>query len=402
MIYRLYLLKRLLEDFLIWPFILLGTAKAKKTPLRESYEIYFFFPFYHTGGAEKVHAQITQAFRGRKAIIIFTRKSHNDGFREAFTASGHTVLDISAYTDNKRRYWNNLVWRGLVAEHINNQADKPVVFNGQCNFGYKISPWINKDIRQLELIHSFNSFSQIRIPFIPFYRKTVMISQKAISDHQEQYKRLGIPENMAKRILYIRNGIHIPTDITPKVFSGKKMGVLYAGRGTPEKRVDIVARIALLCKAEKLPIDFTFLGDVLPYLDISLSEAGNFPGNISDQEKVESFYRQSDILIITSSEEGFPMVVMEAMARGCIILATPVGDLPAHIHQSRQGFLFSTVTDEEKIISEAIGFLKKLLSDRVLSNIISRDNIAYARENFGLHNFEEAYQHLFDSAKNRI
>ena len=156
---------------------------------------------------------------------------------------------------------------------------------------------------------------------------------------------------MAQRILYIRNGIQIPIDVTPKVFSGKKLTVLYAGRGTPEKRVHLVARIALLCKLEKLPIDFTFLGDVRPYLDNSLAEAGNFVGNISDQEKVESIYRQSDILIITSSEEGFPMVVMEAMARGCIILATPVGDLPAHIHQSRQGFLFSTVTDEEKITS---------------------------------------------------
>lgn len=401
MIYRLYLLKRLLEDMLIWPFIVLGTAKAKKAPLKESYEIYFFFPFYHTGGAEKVHAQIAQAFRGRKVIIIFTRKSHNEGFRELFTASGQTVLDISAYSDNKRRYWDNLVWRGLVAQHINNQADKPVVFNGQCNFGYKVSPWINKDIRQLELIHSFNSFSQIRIPFLPFYHKTVMISQKAISDHREQYKRLGIPEYMAQRILYIRNGIPIPNDVVPKVFSGMKLTVLYAGRGTPEKRVHLVARIALACRAEKLPVEFTFLGDVRPYLDDNLAEAGKFLGNISEQEKVDSIYRQSDILIITSSEEGFPMVVMEAMARGCIILATPVGDLPAHVHQNRQGFLFSSITDEEKIITEAVVFLKKLLSDRALGNIISTDNIAYAREHFGLHTFEDAYRSLIDSAKNR-
>jgi glycosyltransferase involved in cell wall biosynthesis len=380
---------------------MIGKAKAKKNTLKESYEIYFFFPFYHTGGAEKVHAQIAQAFRGRKAIIIFTRKSHNEGFRQAFSQSGHTVLDISAYTDDKLKYWNNLIWRGLVAQHINNQAKKPVVFNGQCNFAYKCSPWIRKDVTQLELIHSFNSFSQIRIPFLPFYDKTVMISQKAISDHREQYKRIGVPETMISRIRHIRNGIPIPTDAEPKVFSGKKLDVLYAGRGTPEKRVHIVARIALQCKFEKLPVEFSFLGEVRPFLDEALAGAGRFLGNISDQDEVDKIFRRSDILVITSSEEGFPMVAMEAMSRGCIILATPVGDLPAHIHPGRQGFIFSDSEDEDKIIQDAVTFLKRLLSDRALSHIISTNNIAYAREHFGLPTFEEAYRQLIDSANNR-
>ena len=75
-------------------------------------------------------------------------------------------------------------------------------------------------------------------------------------------------------------------------------------------------------------------------LDEKLTDTGKFLGNISEQEEVNSIYRQSDVLIITSSEEGFPMVVMEAMAIGCIILATPVGDLPAHIHNEQQGFPF--------------------------------------------------------------
>lgn len=400
MIYRLYLLKRLLEDLILWPFILLGTAKAKKTPLKESYDIFFFFPFYHTGGAEKVHAQIAYAFRGKKAIIIFTRKSHNEGFRQLFIDSGHKVLDISSYTDDKSKYWNNLIWRGLVSEHINNQSVKPVVFNGQCNFAYKCSPWIKRDIPQLELIHSFNSFSQIRIPFLPFYRKTVMISQKAISDHRKQYQRIGVPEFYGNKIQYIRNGIPLPEDPAPKVFPGKKLNVLYAGRGTPEKRVYLVARIAQQCRAEKLPIDFSYLGDVKPFLEEKLTDTGTFLGNISNSEEVNNIYRNADVLIITSSEEGFPMVVMEAMSFGCIILATPVGDLPVHLQNEQEEFLFSSVDDEEKIISEAIEYGQKLLNNPSLCIKISVDNMVYAREHFGLSKFEEAYQQLVNSVKN--
>lgn len=400
MIYRLYLLKRLLEDLILWPFILLGTAKAKKTPLKEAYDIFFFFPFYHTGGAEKVHAQIAYAFSGKKAIIIFTRKSHNEGFRQLFIDSGHKVLDISSYTDDKSKYWNNLVWRGLVSEHINNQLVKPVVFNGQCNFAYKCSPWIKKDIPQLELIHSFNSFSQIRIPFLPFYRKTVMISQKAISDHRKQYQRIGVPEFYDSKIQYIRNGIPLPENPAPKVFPGLKLKVLYAGRGTPEKRVYLVARIAQQCRAKKLPIDFSYLGDVKPFLEEKLTDTGIFLGNISNTEEVNNVYRNADILIITSSEEGFPMVVMEAMSFGCIILATPVGDLPVHIQNEQEGFLFSTVEDEEKIVSEAIDYVEKLLINPSLCIKISADNMVYAREHFGLSKFEEAYRQLVNSVKN--
>ena len=400
MIYRLYLLKRLLEDLILWPFILFGTAKAKKTPLKESYDIFFFFPFYHTGGAEKVHAQIAYAFSGKKAIIIFTRKSHNEGFRQLFIDSGHKVLDISAYTDNKSKYWNNLVWRGLVSEHINNQPVKPVVFNGQCNFAYKCSPWIKRDIPQLELIHSFNSFSQIRIPFLPFYRKTVMISQKAISDHRKQYQRIGVPEFYGSKIQYIRNGIPLPENPVPKIFPGIKLNVLYAGRGTPEKRVYLVARIAQQCRSEKLPIDFSYLGEVKPFLEKKLTDTGTFLGNISNSEEVNNIYRNADVLIITSSEEGFPMVVMEAMSFGCIILATPVGDLPVHLQNEQQGFLFSSIEDEEKIISEAIEYGKILLHNPSLCMKISADNIVYAREHFGLSKFEESYRHLVNSVKN--
>jgi len=400
MIYRLYLLKRFLEDLIIWPFVIIGTAKAKQTPLKEEYEIYFFFPFYHTGGAEKVHAQIAEAFRGKKAIIIFTRKSHNNGFRQLFINSGHTVLDISPYTDDKRKYWNNLVWRGLVSEHINNQSVNPVVFNGQCNFAYKCSPWIKRNIPQLELIHSYNSFSQIRIPFLPFYRKTIMISQKAMHDHKQQYQRIGIPEDFYQKIQYIPNGIALPEALAPKVFPSKKLTVLYAGRGTPEKRVYLVARIAKQCLLENLPIEFSYMGEVKPFLDAALTDTGTFFGNISNQEDVNNIYKNADVLIITSSEEGFPMVVMEAMSFGSIILATPVGDLPVHIQHEKRGFLFSTVLDEEKIITEGIVYLKKLLLNPALCDKISSENIVYAREHFGLRTFEEAYRQLVDSEKN--
>jgi glycosyltransferase involved in cell wall biosynthesis len=396
MTYRLFLLKRFLEDIFIWPFIQLGRAHADKYPLEESYEIFFFFPFYHTGGAEKVHAQIAQAFRGRRCLVIFTRKSHNEGFRRAFEQGGHRVLDISAYTDNKKAYWKNLVWRGVVSAHINRQKGRPLVFNGQCNFAYKCAPWFRRDIPQLELIHSYNSFSWIRVPFLPFYRQTVMISRKAISDHTAQYARLGIPGTFLTRIRLVQNGMALPDSVPTRDFSVDVIRVLYAGRATPEKRVHLVAEAAIRCRESGIPASFSFLGDIRPHLPPSLQEAGHFYGNVDDPAAVNRAYAEADVLVITSSEEGFPMVVMEAMAQGCIILATPVGDLPHHVRQGENGFIFSSAVDEKTVISEMMDFIRLLLGDAALRGRISTANTVYAREHFGLTTFNNAYRQLAD------
>ena len=63
--YRLLLIKRMIEDVFIYPFILTGRLIALLYPLKKEYRIFFFFPFYHTGGAEKVHSQIANATGGK-------------------------------------------------------------------------------------------------------------------------------------------------------------------------------------------------------------------------------------------------------------------------------------------------------------------------------------------------
>jgi hypothetical protein len=53
------IIKRIIEDLFIFPFVLWGRLSSDSFLPRKSYDIYFFFPFFHTGGAEKVHTQIT-------------------------------------------------------------------------------------------------------------------------------------------------------------------------------------------------------------------------------------------------------------------------------------------------------------------------------------------------------
>ncbi len=399
MAYSQYLMKRKIEDLFIFPFVLLGKIISKWVLNADSFEVLFIFPFYHTGGAEKVHSLIANTFRNKKALILFTRKSADLRYLDSFKASGHQIIDISKYTDNKLFYWNNLVLRGVVAGLVNRQTNAPIVFNGQSNFGYKLSPWINKSIKQIELIHAFCSFSWIRIPFISFYSNTIMISHYAIEEHKQQYSKLGIPEKEFLKIKYITNGIQIPSGLKRKERTSDSLKVLYVGRSSAEKRVNLIGRISKQLAIENLDIKFSMVGDVQNEIDSSLQPYIHFYGAINDEANLFKIYLEHDVLIMTSLHEGFPITIMEAMTAGCIILSTPVGDIPHHVKHGQNGFLFSSVEDESNIMSESIMHLKHIQHDKVLQQQIANNNQQYAQKEFELSIFEQRYQSLFDQLK---
>jgi glycosyltransferase involved in cell wall biosynthesis len=380
----------------MFPLIITGRLAALLKPLNKEYKVFYFFPFYHTGGAEKVHALIAKATGDKDCIIFFTKRSHNQALLQKFRESGCVIKDISTYTDNKWIYFINIIFRGIISGYINKQNSKPVVFNGQSNFGYKLSPWINKEIRQIELIHSISNFSYIRIPFLPFITKTVMISKEKIKEHTTLYRRFQIPEEYTNKIHYIPNASEFEQiTLTQKKFSS--LVVLYSGRATTEKRAYLVAAIAKKVHAVNPSIKFIMAGDEFSALKSAENSFISFKGNISDEKELQSVYQQSNILLITSSTEGFPLAVIEGMAYGNVIIATPVGDLPVHIKDAKNGFLFSTVHDENKIVEEGAAIILRLQQERDLLKQISAHNITYAQQHFSFQQFAEAYHKIIFS-----
>jgi phosphopantetheine--protein transferase-like protein len=93
--YSNYILKRKLEAILIAPFVLIGRILHLIKGHKNEYELYFFFPFYHLGGAEKIHLQIAQIAKNKKAVIVFTRKSTNLGFLATFKEIGIDIECIN-------------------------------------------------------------------------------------------------------------------------------------------------------------------------------------------------------------------------------------------------------------------------------------------------------------------
>ena len=145
-----------------------------------------------------------------------------------------------------------------------------------------------------------------------------------------------------------------------------------------------------------MPVEFAFMGDVKHEIPESLHAFCIFLGNLNDAAEIAGQFQLADVVVLASSTEGFPMVVEEGMSWGCAILATPVGDIPAHVKAAENGYLFDADLDENGFLAQGVEFIRMLVAEPLLLPRISANNIHYAREHFGFEKFENAWRHLLE------
>jgi glycosyltransferase involved in cell wall biosynthesis len=62
-------------------------------------------------------------------------------------------------------------------------------------------------------------------------------------------------------------------------------------------------------------------------------------GHLS-RSRLEAFYENSNLVVLTSRSEGLPLALMEAMARGKTVLAPSISGIPELVMNGQNGFLF--------------------------------------------------------------
>lgn len=72
---------------------------------------------------------------------------------------------------------------------------------------------------------------------------------------------------------------------------------------------------------------------------LGLSEKVFLLGHIP-REQSDSLYARADVVVLTSRSEGIPLVLMEAMARGKIVLAPAITGIPELVTSGKTGFLY--------------------------------------------------------------
>ena len=117
----------------------------------------------------------------------------------------------------------------------------------------------------------------------------------------------------------------------------------WVGRMTGVKRTDDVLESVRLLRARGVDALLLMVGDG-PDRD-HVEERASRLGIVRHclflgyQEDVSGWYRAFDAMILPSANEGTPVVVIEALAAGCPVVATSVGGVPDVVREGVDGFL---------------------------------------------------------------
>jgi glycosyltransferase involved in cell wall biosynthesis len=137
--------------------------------------------------------------------------------------------------------------------------------------------------------------------------------------------------------------------------------LIFVGRLAKVKRIDTIIKAFALVLLEDENFTLNIVGDGKEKQSlIELSRSLSIPENKivfhGLQEDVTKFLLAADIFLLSSQNEGLPLAILEAMAAGLPVIATPVGEIPQIINSS-SGLIFP-VGDIQKL-KEEILFLKE-------------------------------------------
>lgn len=390
MTYRQALRKRRIETTLAWPLVWLGKLFSKFFRPDISPGLFIFSPSADIGGANMNNADIAKLFAHLHPIVIFSKRPGNNQFLPLYKSPGVTLWDLSQKIDYKWVHFVNIFYRGVIAQWINSTRDA-VVIGGESLYFHKVFPWLNKEVRTIELSHLDTWFNYTQ-QFVADIDARVFSTKRLMNDAEKFYDRQNIPSQYKSRMVFIDN--MIPEFQEPVFKPGTYLEVIFIGRGSPQKRVHLVAAIAQKAHEKRLPLHFTFVGDVSSILNTSEFPYCVFHGNVKDRNRLLQIQKESDVLLLTSAFEGLPMAVMEMMSLGKVIVSTAVNAIPDYIKDGINGFLIPDNKNERMIVEDAIIALSMLAADKELLRKIGSHNFKEAKEKFGKERFFERWNNL--------
>jgi len=186
-----------------------------------------------------------------------------------------------------------------------------------------------------------------------------------LGSHWASYvERIGIDPG---RIRIIRNAVPGP-EASSAARPGGRCRILFLGviaerKGMPEL-------IEALSREELRGLDWEIAiggnGNTDPYLALveqhGLSDRVRFLGWV-DNPKARALLAETDIFVLPSRNEGLPMAILEAMAFGVPVVATPVGDIREAVEDGVTGVIVP-VRDPQA--------LAKALADLVRDPVLRR------------------------------
>jgi colanic acid/amylovoran biosynthesis glycosyltransferase len=213
-----------------------------------------------------------------------------------------------------------------------------------------------------------------------------------VSEFNRRYILERYPRVNAAKVVVARLGVEISNRAAPTVATARTEGaplrLLAVGRLHAVKNHAFLVRACAQLSDRGVRFECSIAGEgperrnleaLIRHCDLGhrVRLLGHVP-----RERMDSFYDWADMVVLTSRSEGIPLVLMEAMARGTIVLAPAITGIPELVLAGRTGFLYQPGSLE--------GFVDRLLFIRSLMEASSpaRDGEALAAGRSGARQLE--------------
>lgn len=324
-------------------------------------------PYFALGGAETMVSRLASNINLDKIdveVICIYGNPQNNRLENKIIKSGVKIK----YIGKDKGFSLGAVcklWKEL-------SAYKPNIVHTHLSACVYCAPWIllHKE-KMLHTIHNMPKYELIMpkkkiMSFMYKIGKAIPVAiSKEIQDMMtEEYKL----KNKAELI-------YNPVDVDKFYKDNENHEGIYlitAGRLSKQKNQKLlIDAIKVLCREYK-NISLRILGDgplrdeLKDYVQNNgLDKAIHFEGNV---DHVEEYFSKSDIFVLTSSYEGLPLVILEAMAAQLPIISTDVGGIKDIV--TNNGILV-----EAENIDELVNALRELIEDKRLREKLGRNSL---------------------------
>ncbi|HBI16897.1 MAG TPA: hypothetical protein DDY52_01940 [Candidatus Moranbacteria bacterium] len=357
--------------------------------IKSNKSILFIVPWLTCGGVESVLLEKIKGlkFNGFQITIITTEESDND-WEWKFLEVTPFIYHLPNYLD--RSDYNKFIFSFINGRNITE------VCGVHSSFFYQIAGDMVRRFPKINISDVLHNDSKLG------YYESAVKYDKYIKTHIVISNRIKkVIENCGvkrEKIKVVYNGIDTFDRFNPRecVKEKTKMNVLFLGRFSPEKRPLDFLKVAKEFANDK-DIQFFMGGDGILKKEIDLFIKRNRLKNVKllGFVKPESTLINSDILVMTSEVEGFPMAALEAMSMKNVVISTNVGEIDKIVLNNKNGFVISEVGGI-KAIKEKISYFQ---NNRNALREMQDSARIHVLENYDVKYMTKGYLEIFSNKK---
>ena len=211
----------------------------------------------------------------------------------------------------------------------------------------------------------------------------------------ELKKLFNIPDH---KIRPVHNGVNPPFLKVQNLYSDKTGPILFFGRLSVTKGVDVLIEAYSKIDAESAPgLIIIGRGELQNKLKNRVSELGleqqiTFIPWIS-HEDLGDYLKTASMAVLPSREENFSLAVLEALCSGTPVISTKVGGTPEMISDGENGLLVPP-SDADALANA----MRQLISDRNYAKSLGQKGSETVREQFTWQRTVEKFEALYRKA----